>query len=151
MNTVQQKNSGAFSAAAWAALFIGGLAYLIGLWNATMQLNEKGYYFTLLLFGLFGAVSLQKSVRDRLEGIPVTNIYYGLSWVSVIAAIVLLTVGLWNASLALSEKGFYGMAFVLSLFAAIVVQKNTRDAEISQRERRHIHDALVDQPEEASL
>lgn len=151
MNTVQQKNSGAYSAAAWAALLIGGLAYLIGLWNATMQLNEKGYYFTLLLFGLFGAVSLQKSVRDRLEGIPVTNIYYGLSWVSVIAAITLLTVGLWNASLALSEKGFYGMAFLLSLFAAIVVQKNTRDAEMIQRERPHTYDVLVEQPEEASL
>ena len=151
MKTIQQKNSGAFIAASWAALFIGSLAYLIGLWNATMQLNEKGYYFTLLLFGLFSAVSLQKSVRDRLEGIPVTNIYYGLSWVSVMAAIMLLTVGLWNASLALSEKGFYGMAFLLSLFAAIVVQKNTRDAELMQRERSHTNEVLVEQAEEAAL
>ena len=30
-------------------------------------------------------------------------------------------------SLALSEKGFYAMAFVLSLFAAVAVQKNVRD------------------------
>jgi uncharacterized membrane protein YiaA len=28
-----------------------------------------------------------------------------------------------------SEKGFYAMAFVLSLFAAIAVQKNTRDVK----------------------
>jgi hypothetical protein len=34
---------------------------------------------------------------------------------------------LWNATLALSEKGFYAMAFALSLFAAIAVQKNIRD------------------------
>ena len=27
----------------------------------------------------------------------------------------------------LSEKGFYGMAFALSLFGAVAVQKNTRD------------------------
>ena len=27
----------------------------------------------------------------------------------------------------LSEKGFYGMAFILSLFAIITVQKNIRD------------------------
>jgi uncharacterized membrane protein YiaA len=32
---------------------------------------------------LFSAVSLQKSVRDRIEGIPVTGIYYGLCWVSL--------------------------------------------------------------------
>lgn len=40
---------------------------------------------------------------------------------------LLLTVGLFNASLALSEKGFYAMAFLLSLFAAVAAQKNVRD------------------------
>ncbi len=99
----------------------------LGLWNSDMMLNEQGYYFTILLFGLFSAVSVQKSVRDRLEGIQVTDIYYGISWFSVLSAILLLIIGLWNADLLLSEKGFYGMSYTLSLFAAIAVQKNTRD------------------------
>ena len=94
-----------------------------------MLLNEKGYYLTLLLYGLFAAVSLQKSVRDQLQGIPVTLIYFGLCWASLGVTVLLLTVGLWNASLALSEKGFYAMSFVLSLFAAVAVQKNVRDIE----------------------
>ena len=128
MNPVSPKPSNAFIAASWAALFAGFLAFIIGLWNASMPLNEKGYYFTVLMYGLFSAVSLQKTVRDRLENIPVTAIYYGLCWSSVILAILLLSVGLWNASLALSEKGFYAMAFILSMFAAIAVQKNTRDS-----------------------
>lgn len=130
MESSAQKPSGAFVAASWAALCLGTIAYLVGLWNAEMQLNEKGYYFTVLMYGLFAAVSLQKSVRDKLEGIPVTGIYYGLAWLSVITAISLLAIGLWNASLALSEKGFYGMAFALSLFAAVAIQKNTRDANV---------------------
>lgn len=121
------KPTSAFIGASWAALLLGAGAYLIGLWNADMQLNEKGYYFTLLLFGLFSSVSLQKSVRDKLEGIKVTAIYYGLSWFSLVAAVALLTIGLFNATLALSEKGFYAMAYALCLFAAIAVQKNTRD------------------------
>ncbi len=132
MDRLQQQPSGAFIAASWAALFVGFLAFIIGLWNASMPLNEKGYYFTVLMYGLFSAVSVQKSVRDQLEGIPVTSLYFGLCWASVLLAIVLLTVGLWNASLTLSEKGFYGMAFILSLFAAITVQKNTRDLAQSQ-------------------
>ena len=33
---------------------------------------------------------------------------------------------------AVSEKGFYAMSFVLSLFAAIAVQKNTRDMKASK-------------------
>jgi uncharacterized membrane protein YiaA len=66
-------------------------------------------------------------VRDKIEGIRVTGIYYGLCWVSVALVLLLLTVGLWNATLALSEKGFYAMAFLLGLFGAVAVQKNIRD------------------------
>lgn len=119
--------SPAFIAASWVALLLGAVAYLIGLFNAEMPLNEKGYYLTLLLFGLFAAVSLQKSVRDRVEGIPVSGLYYALCWFALLSALLLLLVGLWNAALVLSEKGFYGMAFALSLFGAVAVQKNTRD------------------------
>ncbi len=133
---MEQKNpqqpSSAFIAASWAAFFIGTIAFIIGLWNADMQLSEKGYYFTVLMFGLFAAVSVQKAVRDQLEGVPVTNLYYGIAWFSTILSIVLLTVGLWNAEMQKSEKGFYSMSFVLSLFAAIAVQKNTRDMKASK-------------------
>ena len=122
-----QKPTGAFVAASWAALFVGAIVFLIGLWSASMQLNEKGYYFTILMYGLFSAVSLQKSVRDRLEGIPVTNIYYGLCLFSLLLSVGLLAVGLFNATLAGSEKGFYAMAFLLALFGAVAVQKNVRD------------------------
>ena len=123
-----QKPSNAFVAASWLALIAGVLTFIVGLWNADMELNEKGYYFTVLMFGLFSSISLQKAVRDQLEGIPVTNIYYGLAWFSTLLSVVLLVVGLWNATLLRSEKGFYGMSFTLSLFAAIAVQKNTRDS-----------------------
>lgn len=123
------KPTGAFIGASWSALFIGMTSFCIGLWNANMYLNEKGYYFTILLFGLFSVVSVQKSVRDRLEGVPVTDIYYGISWFVTIVSILLLVIGLWNADMELSEKGFYGMSFVLSLFAAVAVQKNTRDVK----------------------
>ena len=117
----------AFVGASWLALIIGAATYLIGLWNAAMQLNEQGYYFTLLMYGLFSAVSLQKSVRDRLEGIKVTGLYYALCWFSLILAVLLLTVGLWNSTIASSEKGFFAMSFLLSLFGAVAVQKNVRD------------------------
>jgi uncharacterized membrane protein YiaA len=125
--------SAAFIGASWAALLVGVIAFIIGLWNAEMELNEKGYYFTVLLFGLYSAISVQKAIRDQLEGIPVTNLYYGLSWFAVLSAIVLLTVGLWNADLTKSEKGFYAMSYVLSLYAAIAVQKNTRDLRLADK------------------
>ena len=125
---MNQKPSNAFIAASWIALGAGMIGFLVGLWHAQMLLNEKGYYFTVLMFGLFAAVSVQKSVRDRLEGLPVTDIYYGLCWFATILSIILLVIGLWNATLLPSEKGFYAFAFLLALFGAIAVQKNIRDS-----------------------
>ncbi len=130
--------SPAFVGASWTALLTGVTAYIIGLWNAEMQLNEKGYYFTVLMFGLFSAISVQKAVRDQIEGIPVTNLYYGIAWFCTLLSIVLLTVGLWNADLLRSEKGFYAMSFVLSIFSSIAVQKNTRDQRIADREKEEV-------------
>lgn len=101
---------------------------MIGLWNSEMPLSERGYYLTLMLYGLFAAVSLQKSVRDRAEGIAVSGLYFGICWFAVVSALLLLLVGLWNASLLPSEKGFYAMGYLLALFGAVAVQKNTRDA-----------------------
>ena len=137
-----QRPTAAFVGASWAALFAGSIAYVVGLWNAQMQLNEKGYYLTLLMYGLFAAVSLQKSVRDKMEGVPVTGIYFSLCWLSLIGSIALLGIGLWNATLALSEKGFYGIAFLLSLFAAVAVQKNVRDIASATEARNTAADDL---------
>ncbi len=134
LTTMSQKPSNAFIGASWVALGAGMAGFLIGLWRSDMLLNEKGYYFTILMYGLFSVISVQKSVRDRLEGIPVTDIYYGLSWFSTILAIALLVVGLWNATLLPSEKGYYAFAFLLALFGAIAVQKNTRDSQDSGKD-----------------
>ncbi len=122
-----QKTSKAFGAASWSAMGIGTVGFLIGLWRSDMLLNEKGFYFTLLMFGLFGVISLQKSVRDRLENVPVSDMYYGICWFATMVSIALLVIGLWNAELLPSEKGFYAFGYLLAIFGAIAVQKNTRD------------------------
>ena len=44
------KPTPAFIGASWLTLGVGMVTYCIGLWNAVMELNEKGYYFTILLF-----------------------------------------------------------------------------------------------------
>ncbi|KAB8308741.1 MULTISPECIES: inner membrane protein YiaA [Rahnella] len=127
MNNLQNRPSTAFVFASWIALLGGVIIFLIGLNNAQMQLNEKGYYFAVLVLGLFSSVSLQKHVRDKLEGLPTTALYANLCWAAFAIAIALMCIGLWNAELLLSEKGFYGVTFFMCLFGATAVQKNTRD------------------------
>ncbi len=126
---MNNKPTKAFTLTCIAMLIAGTTAFVIGLSNATMELNEKGYYFAILIFGLFSFVSLQKNVRDKLEGLKISKAYSIMCWVSSGTAIALLAIGLINAELQLSEKGFYAMAYLLSGFAAITVQKNVRDSQ----------------------
>ena len=69
----------------------------------------------------------KKIVRDQAEGIEVNQTFMMLTWAAVVAPIVLLILGLYHAELPLADKGFYGIAFIMSMFAAVTVQKNTRD------------------------
>ena len=133
MSRLTLRPSPAYVTASWAALLTGAVAYAVGLVNAEMMLNEKGYYLTVLAFGLFAVVSLQKSIRDQAEHVPVSRHYVGACVGASGLSLTLLVVGLWNADLLLSEKGFYGMAFALALFGAVTVQKNVRDAEVYDR------------------
>ncbi len=117
----------AYRLASFITFAVGGCGFLLGLWNADLLLSEKGFYLAIFLLGLFSAVTLQKTVRDKEEGIFVNKTFTAICWGSFMMAIGLLVLGLYNADMVLSEKGFYGMAFVVSLFAAITIQKNTRD------------------------
>lgn len=123
------KPTKAFTLTSIAMLVSGFSAFCIGLMNAEMALNEKGYYFAILIFGLFSFVSLQKNIRDKLEGQTISKPYNIMCWTSSAVAIALLTLGLINAELLLSEKGFFAMTYLLSGFAAITVQKNVRDVQ----------------------
>jgi uncharacterized membrane protein YiaA len=109
MNSQQQKGpSIAFVGISWPVLVTGIITYNFGLWSnefaGDMELNDQGYYLVVLMYAVFSVISVQESVRDKLEGIPVTNIYYALSWGSSIASILFLIVGLWNADMETAEK-----------------------------------------------
>ena len=147
MNNNSYKPSQAFVLASWVVLGVGIMGFLGGLWNAGMGIEEKGYYFAVLLLGLFSAVSIQKSVRDRIEKIPVSDAYYGVSWLAVVIAVALLGIGLYNATtINLTEKGFYGMAFVLSMYAAVTVQKNIRDNMLAKANENPYSGEVVEAP-----
>jgi hypothetical protein len=71
-------------------------------------------------------------------------IYVALCWASVGICIGLLLFSLTNATLTLSEKGYYIMSFLLSLFGVTATQKNIRDldhlrlqTEMNPRSIRH--------------
>jgi uncharacterized membrane protein YiaA len=56
-----------------------------------------------------------------------TAAFVGASWAVLTLGVISYAVGLWNAGMTKSEKGFYAAVFVLGVFAAVAVQKNVRD------------------------
>ena len=129
MDLESLKPTKAYILATWVVFIFSVITFGIGLFNAEMQLNEKGFYISTFIFGLYSVVTLQKTLRDKVEGIKVSAMYYNLSLIGVATPILLTAIGLFNAELQLNEKGFFAVTYITALFSSIVIQKNTRDIE----------------------
>ena len=121
------KPSPIFQSISMGAFIFSNVVFAIGLYNAQLALSEKGFYIAVIVLGLFSVVTVQKSIRDKIEGIEVHKMFFNLGFFAVAVAIGLMIVGLFNAVLPLNEKGFFAVTFVMSLFSSIVLQKNFRD------------------------
>ncbi len=78
--------------------------------NAEMQLNEKGYYFAVLVLGLFLRRLIKRPFGTSMKAYRPLHLLYDLP--DCLYYLCCITDGgLWNATLLLSEKGFYGLAF----------------------------------------
>ncbi|NEU31145.1 hypothetical protein GN156_10175 [bacterium LRH843] len=63
----RRRNTAAFTFLSYFTLFAGVVLFSIGLWNANMELNEKGYYIACMLLISVGSILTQKVVRDNTE------------------------------------------------------------------------------------
>jgi len=125
----KQSHNVAFDMFAWLALFGGIIVYAIGLFRSRMEVNEMGFYFAVLVLGLFATISVQEVLRNRHEGIPTSSVYFSIAMMSLITALTMFIIALFRVDLLPSEIGFYGISYFLTLFGAICVQKMIRDRE----------------------
>lgn len=63
----RMRNTGAFTGMAIAGLIIGYAMFFIGLYNASFDLNVKGYYIAVILLISYSAIGVQKVTRDNAE------------------------------------------------------------------------------------
>ncbi|MBP2001525.1 putative membrane protein YiaA [Paenibacillus shirakamiensis] len=67
MQKYRRRNTPAFTFLAYFTLFAGVALFGIGMYNANMQLNEKGYYIAVMILVAVGAILTQKVTRDNSE------------------------------------------------------------------------------------
>lgn len=63
----RRRNTPAFTALSYFTLAIGVFMFIVGLYNADMALNEKGYYIAVMFLVAVGAILTQKVTRDNAE------------------------------------------------------------------------------------
>lgn len=63
----KRRNTMAFTFLSYFTLFAGVLLFCVGLYNADLQLNEKGYYIAVMLLIIVGSILTQKVIRDNSE------------------------------------------------------------------------------------
>jgi uncharacterized membrane protein YiaA len=127
--------SSAYQGVSWLALIIGTTVFAVAAWYSEgLTPSDRFFLFSAALFGLFAAVAASKAVRDRSEGIPISTLFYGLSWVAAITP-VLLVAYYFAFYTAIPEASRWNLftAYCLSFFAAVSISKNTRDLEASRR------------------
>lgn len=121
--------SGAWQGVSWFAFALGAVTYLYAVWYAEgITVGERYFLYTAALFSLYGCLGVSKVVRDKQEGIPVTALFYGLSFIAALAPFVLVSYNmLFDSTLAASSRTLIGMAFALSAYATLGIAKNERD------------------------
>lgn len=67
MQKHRRRNTPAFTFLSYFTLAAGVILFSVGLYNADMELNEKGYYIATMLLVAVGAILTQKVVRDNAE------------------------------------------------------------------------------------
>ena len=65
--------------------------------------------------------------KKSLEALKPTQSYLGVTWAAFAFSVIVFGVGLFNAEMLLSEKGFYILALVFGLYSVITLQKTVRD------------------------
>ena len=108
----------------WILFFSGAFIYVIGLWRACPLLSSKGYFFAVLMTGMFVTYVYQRA--DNLN----QNDEHFASVCQMVALITagLLLVGVWNAPLAPFEIGLYPAAFFVCLMGQFLLQRSRNQA-----------------------
>lgn len=121
------KPSPVFMGASWMVVAFAAIAFTLVLYDLDTEATVKGFYAMVVLFAMFGVVALSKAVRDKIEGIPVSPAFYGLSFAAVGIPTVALVLMLIFSDFPVSTRWLIFICSVLLVYVTAAVQKNIRD------------------------
>ncbi|MEG0802668.1 MAG: inner membrane protein YiaB [Citrobacter sp.] len=112
----------------WIIFLSGALMYVIGLWQACPLLSGKGYFFGVLMTGMFVGYVYQWAENLNLNDERFVSVCQMVALITV----GLLLVGVWNAPLSPLEKGLYPVAFFMCLLGQVLLMRSTENLSKGQ-------------------
>lgn len=103
----------------WIYFLSGALIYVIGLWQACPLLSGKGYFFGVLMTGMFVTYAYQHAKNYEQSDERFVSVCRMVALITV----GLLLVGVWNAPLLPLEIGVYPVAFFMCLAGEISLMR----------------------------
>lgn len=126
---MKDKGKSVWLGLSWIAFIAGVVTVCIGIYNMGMAKSVQGYYLQSMLMIILASFNLQKSLYDKGKGVEsVTTWWLGISWGSLLLALVNIFIGIYNLDAALSVKGFYFQSVVLLLVTSFNLQKVLQDS-----------------------
>ncbi|MDG5475820.1 inner membrane protein YiaB [Citrobacter freundii] len=101
----------------WILFLSGALIYVIGLWRACPLLSGKGYFFGVLMTGMFVIYAYQRAVNLNQNDERFASVCQMVALITI----GLLLVGVWNAPVSSLEKGLYPVAFIICLLGQVLL------------------------------
>lgn len=101
----------------WILFLSGALIYVIGLWRECPLLSGKGYFFGVLMTGMFVTYAYQRAVNLNQND----ERFASVCQMVVLITVGLLLVGVWNAPVSSLEKGLYPVAFIICLLGQVLL------------------------------
>lgn len=98
---------------------LGALLYLLCLWRACPQVDDKGYFLSVLVLGIFAILAHQQTSCSR---------FATLCRLVLLLASGLMLLGVWHMPLAPTYKAFVAATWFICMYGASA----SRSASITQ-------------------
>ena len=112
----------------WILFLSGALIYVIGFWQACPLLSGKGYFFGVLMAGMFMTYVYQRGENLNQSDERFASVCQMVALITI----GLLLVGVWNAPLAPIEKALYPAAFFICLWGQILLLRSSENTPKGQ-------------------
>ena len=129
---IMQRDTGGWRVQVWLSFGIALFACSVGIIRLPGQDLDRAFLALGLLFCLFAAFAVAKTIRDNRDGEVDTKSWIMTVWVAFAAAVALTAWGLWRMNIPGAEKNYMMVSWLFLVSSTFTLAKTIRDGHEAQ-------------------